>query len=425
VPPRLAGLQDLPDRQVVKVAAPRVKQVPLSSLHANKANPRKITTERLESLKRALTADPEMLHARPLIALPDGRVIAGNMRLRAATELGWKTIPTVTVDLDDRRAQEWLLRDNREYGEWDEPSLAMLLEDLAAGGADLDLTGFDDGEVQRLLDSLAPPVPVVDPPATKPQEAQARWNVEPGHVYHAGSQTILCGDSANDTAWQALGLDSADAIWTDPPYGVSYFSIGRELQHDAIQHDAIQHDDLPPDDLSMLIRSAILDAPLRSGGACYVAAPAGPPSVAFLNPLAEAGWLRQVLVWAKQVMVFGRSDYHYQHEFLLYGWRPGAKHSWHGGRKQTSILHHDRPFVSDEHPTMKPVSLIAECLTNSTRKGDTVLDPFCGSGSTLLACEQLDRRGYAIEIDPQYVAVTLDRLAVLGLEPSLAASAAA
>ena len=194
-----------------------VKEVPLANLKPWGRNPRRIRPERLADLKLALEAEPGMLRARPLIALPDGTVIAGNQRLLAARELGWETIPTVYVDLDGARAVEWALRDNRAYAEDVDGQLGVLLSELAAGGRDLVLTGFESGELDRLLADLAPAGDPDDVPPLPEGEPESK----PGQVYALGQHRLMCGD-ATDPQQVAVLLAGEEPrlLVTDPPYGV-------------------------------------------------------------------------------------------------------------------------------------------------------------------------------------------------------------
>src|SRR5437764_10299075 len=201
-------------------------ELPLERLRCWAENPRMIRPERLEQLKRALSDDREMLQARPLLALPDGTVIAGNQRLRAALELGWETIPVVTVALEPERARLWALRDNNPYGEWDEPALAELLAELDADGVDLALAGFASADLDRLLAGL-PVAQDPDEAPPLPSEPESR----PGELYELGPHRLLCGD-ATDSAQlgRLLAGEQAEVLWTDPPYGVEYVGkTGRAL----------------------------------------------------------------------------------------------------------------------------------------------------------------------------------------------------
>src|SRR5881392_3291954 len=209
-----------------------VVELPLERLRPWPENPRTIRPERLEQLKQALSDDREMLQARPLIALPDGTVIAGNQRLRAARELGWATIPVITVALEPERARLWALRDNNPYGDWDEPALAELLAELAAGGVDLALSGFAGGEIDRLLAGIeaasdpddAPPLPAGEPES------------EPGRIHDLGPHRLACGDARDgELLGRLLEGERPGLLWSDPPYGVDY--VGKTASALTIAND--------------------------------------------------------------------------------------------------------------------------------------------------------------------------------------------
>jgi DNA modification methylase len=396
-----------PSDRTLSVVSP-VLELPLDQLRLWPENPRTITPERLEQLKRALSADRAMLQARPLLALPDGTVIAGNQRLRAACELGWATIPVVTVELDWDRARLWALRDNNAYGDWDEPALAALLAELAEGGVELALAGFAERDLGRILAGLAPPA---DPDAAPPLP-QGELRSQPGQLYELGRHRLLCGDARDSEGLaRLLGGTAAQVLWTDPPYGVDY--VGKTSSALTIRNDDAGAGALLEDAL----RAA--DRLLAPAARFYLAAPARSAGTAFRLALERVGWhLHQTLVWVKNAPVLGHSDHHFLHEDILYGWKPGpgrpgrgghASSRWYGDNSQTSVFFVDRPARSAEHPTMKPVELISRQLVNSSRRGDAVLDPFAGSGSTLIACEQLERRCYAVELDPRYCDVIRER----------------
>ncbi len=350
-----------------------------------------------------------MLWARPLIALLDGTVVCGNQRLLAVLALGWETVPALFVDLDRERARLWALRDNAAYGEWDEPVLAELLAELAGDGVELALTGFASSDLDRILAGLtaktnpddAPPLPVGEPESKL------------GEVYELGPHRVMCGDATDpEQVLELMAGDQAEALWTDPPYGVSY--VGRTPAALTIRND-------DADGLPGLLRGAFAaaDGVLAPSARFYVASPAGPLGTEFRLAIRDVGWqLHQSLVWVKNAIVLGHSDYQYRHEDVLYGWTPGpgrpgrGRHKgsrWQGGNDQASVFSVDRPVRNAVHPTAKPVQLITAQLRNSTRRGDVVLDPFAGSGSTLIACEMLGRRCRAMEIDPAYVDVVRRR----------------
>jgi site-specific DNA-methyltransferase (adenine-specific) len=203
----------------------------------------------------------------------------------------------------------------------------------------------------------------------------------------------------------------ADCIWTDPPYGVDY--VGKTKAGLTIENDQVPADELVRDAFSVARKHVAEGAPF------YCAGPAGPRSLAYQLALLDSGFrLHEELIWVKDAFVLGHSDYHYAHEPIFYGYAPGSgrpgrgRHAgsrWYGDNSQSSVLAYDRPKRSEEHPTMKPVALVAHCLANSTPAGGSVLDPFVGSGSTIVAAEQLGRRCYATDIDPRYAAVAMAR----------------
>jgi len=351
---------------------------------------------------------------KPIVARrSDRQVVAGNHTLQAARKLGWDEIAVVWVDDDEVTAKAFALADNRtaELGDYDDQLLGDLLK--AVGDVDPALladAGWAGDAVAELLERLEPEqVPIADTdPDDIPESAPAK--TVPGDVWLLGPHRVACGDSTVPTDFDKLMAgELADMVWTDPPYGVAYESAGRRGK--ANQHDSIANDALSVDALTDFLQVALGNAIAHSkpGAAWYVAAPSGSAMAAFASVLARAGIWRQSIAWVKDQMVFGRSDFHYKHESIFYGWVPGGAHSWFGDRKQTSVWEIDRPKRSDEHPTMKPVALIEKSIDLSTKRGQLVLDPFGGSGSTLIACHQANRVARLIELDPKYVDVICRR----------------
>ena len=400
------------DERVPVVAG--VAAFPVSELRLWPGNPRRISPRQLEDLKRGLEADAAMLWARPVLATADEKMVfCGNQKLRCARELGWSTIPTALVEIDPERAKLWALRDNNHAGEWDEPLLAELLAELADGGVELALTGFESGEVDRLLAGFQAQRDPDEIPSLPVGEPESRV----GEIYALGPHRLLCGD-CRDVGQLATVMQGEQAalLLTDPPWGVGY--EGKTAAALTIRNDDAAG-------LPELLRSsfAALDPVLAASAPFYLFAPAGPAGIEFRLAVGEVGWrFRQALVWAKDVFVLGRSDYHLAHEDILFGYtagpgRPGRGRQqgsrWFGDNSQSSVLFADRPKRSPDHPTSKPVGLLEQLLKNSSRRGDLVLDPFCGSGSTLVACERLGRRCVAVELDPAYVDVIRRRYAEL------------
>lgn len=389
------------------------KAVPVAALRGWERNPRRITPGRLEALGRAMEADPDMLWDRPLVARQDGTVLMGNQRLAAANALGWTHIPVRYVELEDEVATLRALRDNQPYGEWEAEELAAILAEIRPQA--LDLTGFDSQALEKALAAgKYPPIQDRDDevPAVKPDAT-----TKPGEVIELGPHTLVCGDSTDPATWD--GLEPFDALWTDPPYGVGYLSIGRQMNPASKQHDRITGDDLEP--ALRLLTLALTHAPLVPGAAAYIAHPSK-GAHRFALAVIDAGLeLRQELVWVKDRFVMGSGDYHYQHEPVIYATKPAEKRpgrmrrngSWHGPDNATSVFHAPMPRSSEEHPTMKPVELVRPMLENSTRRGDRVVDPFAGSGTTLVAAHLAGRIAHLVEIDPGYCDIIRARYAAL------------
>ncbi len=408
----------------------------VADLRPSERNPRTISTSRFENLKRSLLQDREFLNARPLLvnAYPgrENVVIAGNMRLRAAQDLGWDEVPVLIVSVPPEIEAQWNLKDNNQWGDYVDQELAEILHGLDASGADIDLLGFTTDEVERVLALVGIGADADDEgfDPTPPVEANAR----PADVYLLGPHRLVCGDARDATTWDALfaGVPStAHAVWTDPPYGVN-------LQLD--DRPAMQGD--RAEDIGPLLRAVfpLADEHLTAGAPWYLCAPTGRTFASFTEEIERVGWHHaQTLVWIKNGFVPGRADYHHQHEAVLYGWRGGAAHTWLSAPDKSTVID-DEPNVSrmrreelvelikqlrnarltdsvredksrhnDLHPTMKPTGLIRHMLANSTRRGDVVLDPFAGSGSTLVACELMGRRAAMIELEPGFCDVIVRR----------------
>ena len=358
-------------------------------------NPRKND----DSINGVAASIKEFGFKQPIVIDRDGVIVVGHTRAKAAQKLGLETVPCVVADeLTPEQVKAYRLLDNKlnEKAEWEPELLALELEEITLDlepfevdfGEDIETAG---GGMDIAEDDIPEPGPI---PVSRR-----------GDMWKLGTHAIICGDSRDLVTVQHLfGASSADLLVTDPPYGVSY--VGKTA--DALE---IENDDLDEDALAELW-SCVLDAwvfSLREGGSLYAAVPAGPLNAVFQNELRDRGILRQCLVWIKDSMVLGHSDYHYKHEPILYGWKPGAAHYFTSDRTKTSVLDFARPKVSAEHPTMKPVALWAEFVANSSRPGDLVCDPFLGSGTTLIACEQLGRTCFGMELSPQYVDVAIRR----------------
>ena len=361
----------------------------------------------MAQLTRSLADDPAMLEARPVIALPDGTVVAGNMRLRAAVELGWEQIPAVRVDLDPERARVWMLRDNQSYGEWDSEALAALLGELEAAGADLDLLGFEQRELERYL-ALRPGLGEPDWAPELPLEPDSRAGV----VYELGRHRLMCGDATlPEHVARLLGGEEPALCLTDPPYGVDYDPRWRQEAAAAghLAYAARRVGEVTNDD-----RADWADAwRLVPGDVMYAWAPSGVEWARHQAALEQAGFeLRMECIWAKPHLPISRGHYHVRHEAVLYAVRRGRPARWIGDRKQTTLWE----ITLDEnvmggHSTQKPVECFALPMRN--HEGD-VYEPFAGTGSCLIAAEMHGRQCFAMEIEPAYCDVIRSRWEAFG-----------
>lgn len=362
-------------------------------------NPRQISGHDLESLRRSLkffgVVEPVIVNRRT------SRIVGGHQRVKAAQAEGIESLPVVSVDLDEPSEKQLNLALNRISGDWDEKALARVLAALQAGGADLGLTGFKVGELEKYLATLRDPITPEDDVAPDLPKTPI---TKPGDLWSLGDHRILCADSTVTTTFDRL-LDGRKPalLITDPPYGVAYVGKTKEALR-------IENDDLGPEKTERLVAQVLglSFTRLAAGAALYIACPAG-PNDGFQRALRAAGFeWHQTLIWRKDQFVLGRSDYHYQHEPILYGWKPG-KHYFIADRTRSSVLDIPRPRANRDHPTMKPLALWVELIGNSTTPGQVAMDPFLGSGTTVVACERLGRVACGVEIDPRYVDVVVER----------------
>ena len=379
----------------------QVQEAQVQELTQDPDNSRSHDRKNLEAIKQSLEAFGQQ---KPIVIDQEGKVVAGNGTLAAAQELGWKTIQAVVTDLEGAKQTAYAIADNRtaELAAWNDEQLAKSLVSLQNDDSiDEAISGFDTKEIDKMVQSIAAQNEVV--------EVEIPENVEPvtkiGDLWKLGRHRLLCGDStkAEDVA-RLMDGEVADCWITDPPYNIAY--EGGSRKRDAIDNDSMDGKKFL-EFLTTTFGYAIDH--LKPGGSAYIWH-ASNETVAFRLALEATGFqVRQTLIWRKNNATFCRSDYHWQHEPCLYGWKSGASHYWYADRKQTTVLDYDRPSVSEDHPTMKPVDLIAYQIGNSSKSGQLLIDLFLGSGTTLIAAEQLERRCYGMEIDPAYCDVIIKR----------------
>jgi DNA modification methylase len=339
-----------------------------------------------------------------------GCITAGHGRLLAAKYMKMESFPAEWQEYADADQEQIDVTSDNAIALWAELDLAGINEDLGnLGPFDIDLLGIEGFEID-----VADKYDEVDADAAPsvPKEAKSK----PGELWLLGKHRLLCGDSTKREDVERLRAgEVADMVFTDPPYGVSYQSdmSAKEAKARNRRKDGkeVANDSLSGAELQSFLAAALNGWPLKPGGAFYVCSPPGNPETDFRLSLGNEFPLRQALVWAKQQFVFGRQDYHWRHETILYGWREGASHYFVDDRTQDTVWNFDRPHKSPEHPTMKPVELVEKAIQNSSRKNEIVYDGFGGSGTTLIASEKAGRRCRTIELSPSYCDVILDRFA--------------
>ena len=379
----------------------QIEKRSVSQLSNDPANARKHNERNIQAIIGSLRRFGQQ---KPLVIDSSGVVRAGNGTLEAARQLGWETIDCVVTDLKGSDAIAYAIADNRtaELAEWDDDVLAAQLNGLLADDEELlDAAGFTEEELEALLADSEIEAEVKEDEVPEPPVDPI---TKPGDLWILGEHRLLCGDStkAEDVERLMAGA-KADMVLSDPPYGVSY--VGKTK--DALK---VENDELSEKDLTALVVAAFdnAEASCRAGSYWYATAPPGPLHILFADDWKRRGILRQIMVWAKDSMVLGHSEYHYQHEPILFGWIPGDRHK-NSDRTRTTLWQYDRPKANREHPTMKPVALWSQAMTDGSRQGEIVYDPFLGSGTTLIAAEQLGRTCYGMEISPQYCDVIVKR----------------
>ena len=361
-------------------------------------NARKIPASAIDKVAASIK---EFGWRQPIVVDGEGVILAGHTRLLAAQKLGLQEVPVhIAENLTAAQAKAFRLMDNRSHQEaqWDEALLAPELEELQALAVDLSLTGFGEDELSKLLAESAPGLTDDDAVPEPPYKAVTA----PGDVWVMGEHRLLCGDATSIDAVQAVmagGL--ADMAFTDPPYNVDY--EGKTAKKLKIGNDTLGGK------FYQFLRDACTNLLAVTKGAVYICM-----SSSELHTLHQAftdagGYWSTFVIWAKHHFTLGRSDYQRMYEPILYGWPNGVDHFWCGARDQGDVWFIKRPMANLEHPTMKPVELVERAIRNSSKTRDTILDPFGGSGTTLIACEKSGRQARLIELEPRYCDVIVKR----------------
>ena len=386
-----------------------VETIALDALVLDPANARKHPEQNLESIKGSLAKFGQQ---KPIVVGQGNVVIAGNGQLEAARMLGWKEMQIVRSDLRGSDATAFGIADNATglSSEWDDERLASLIASLRAEDYETSALGLSQDELDAILADASASEgeeELKGDPDDIPDEADVETRCKPGDLWLLGEHRLLCGDStkAADVA-RVMNGQKARMVFTDPPWNVA---IGRDDHPSHRKRPAMANDDLPPAEFRAFIKkfSALMEAHVEGDIYCVLGASEWPTLDSVLR---ECGFhWSATIIWAKDSFVLGRSKYHRRYEPIWYGWSKKGKSSFGDDRTQDDVWEFPRPKRSDEHPTMKPVALVERAIANSSAKGDLLYEPFCGSGTTLIAAQASGRRCYGIELEPRYCDVILTR----------------
>ena len=373
--------------------------IPIEKLVPYINNARTHSPEQITKLRSSLR---EFGFVNPVIIDKDFNVIAGHGRIMAAKEEGIKEVPCVFADyLTDAQKKAYILADNRmalDAG-WDDELLRIELEELQGLDFDLALTGFDDKELASLFNT---DIETKEDDFDVSAELEKPTFTHKGDVWVLGRHRLVCGDSTSKETFDTLMQDEkANLVITDPPYNVNYEGTAGKIKNDNMADEKFY---------SFLLDAFKNTEAVMANDASIYVFHADTEGLNFRRAFKDAGfYLSGTCIWKKQSLVLGRSPYQWQHEPILFGWKQGGKHQWYTGRKETTIWEYDKPKKNSDHPTMKPIPLLAYPIQNSSMSNCIVLDPFGGSGSTLIACQQTDRICRTIELDEKFCDVIVKR----------------
>jgi len=375
--------------------------LPIKDLNPAEYNPRKKLKPGDKEYEKIKSSIVEFGFADPVVVNSDMTIIGGHQRVTVAASLGYTEVPCAIVDVDKTQEKALNIALNKITGEWNQELLADLIEDLQNSNFDVGTTGFEPPEIEQLFSKVHDKKIEeddfdVEAELKKPTVAQM------GDVWILGKHRVICGDSILPETYNVLMEGKkANLVLTDPPYNVNVEETAGK----------IKNDNMADEDFYKFLFAAFvnMEQNMEADASIYIFH-ADTEGLNFRKAFANAGFkLSGCCIWKKNALVLGRSPYQWIHEPCLFGWKKGGKHLWYSDRKQTTIWEYDRPKASKDHPTMKPIALMAYPIQNSSMMGCVVLDPFLGSGSTLMACEQTGRICYGVELDEKFVDVIVNR----------------
>ena len=378
-----------------------LRTIPVGELKPAAYNPRKKLKPGDAEYEKIKKAIEEFGFADPLVVNQDMTIIGGHQRLAVCTALGYTEVPCAVVDVDKTREKALNIALNKITGEWDETLLADLLQDLTDLNFDTDFTGFDAPEIETLFNKIHSK-DVKEDDFDVEEELKKPVFSKPGDLWFLGKHKVYCGDSTKPESYAAL-MDGVQAnlVLTDPPYNVNVEEAAGKILNDNMGDEEFYK--------FLFAAYTCMHENLADDGSIYVFH-ADTEGLNFRKAFKDAGFnLSGCCIWKKNALVLGRSPYQWVHEPCLFGWKKTGKHQWYSDRKQTTVWEYDRPTTSKLHPTMKPVALMSYPIRNSTMTNGVVLDPFLGSGSTMIACDETGRVCRGLELDPKFVDVIVTR----------------
>lgn len=378
-----------------------LKILPVHVLKPAAYNPRKKLKPGDKEYEKIRQSIEEFGFADPLVVNADMTIIGGHQRLTVAVDMGYTEVPCAVVDVDKVREKSLNIALNKITGAWDDNLLAELLQDIENSNFDVGKTGFDPPEIETLFNKVHSREVEEDNFDVESELNQPVFS-KLGDLWTLGRHRVLCGDATCPESYAVL-MDGvkANLVLSDPPYNVDVEETAGKILNDNMG-DAEFYEFL-----FAALRE--MHENLANDGSIYLFH-ADTEGLNFRRAFKDAGfYLSGCCIWKKNALVLGRSPYQWQHEPCLYGWKQGGKHQWYSDRKQTTIWEYDRPKSNKDHPTMKPVGLMSYPIRNSTMTNGIVLDPFLGSGSTLIACEETDRVCRGMELDPKFMDVIVKR----------------
>ncbi|EOV0939416.1 site-specific DNA-methyltransferase [Pseudomonas aeruginosa] len=386
--------------------ADKIEQWPTAKLLPYARNARTHSDDQVAQIAASIA---EFGFTNPILAGSDGVIVAGHGRLAAAQKLGLEVVPVVVLDhLTPTQRRALVIADNRiaENAGWDDAMLRIEIAALQDDNFDLSLTGFDADALAELMAGDEPDAEGETDDDAVP-EVSERPISRPGDIWLLGGHRLLCGDSTVAESYdRVLNGDPVDMVFTDPPYNVNYANSAKDKMRG--KDRTILNDNLGDGFYDFLL-AALTPTIAHCRGGIYVAMSSSELDVLQAAFRAAGGKWSTFIIWAKNTFTLGRADYQRQYEPILYGWPEGAQRHWCGDRDQGDVWHIKKPQKNDLHPTMKPVELVERAIRNSSRPGNVVLDPFGGSGTTLIAAEKSGRMARLIELDPKYVDVIVRR----------------